>query len=101
MKEFADKGYDHASTNQIVKQAEIGKGMLFYYFKSKQDLYYYVINYAIQFIEQEYMNKIDLDETDFIERLKLATQLKMTTYQAHPDVFHFLGSIFMNENIDR
>lgn len=100
MKEFAEKGYESASTNHIVKQAGIGKGMLFYYFKSKQDLYHYLIAYSIQFIEVNYMNKIDKNETDFIERLKQATVLKMKTYNAHPDVFHFLGTIFMNETID-
>jgi len=100
MEEFAEKGYDQASTNQIVKQAGIGKGMLFYYFKTKQDLYYYLIDYAIDFIESNYMNHIDDQESDFIERLRRATLLKMKTYQAHPNIFHFLGSIFMNENID-
>ena len=33
--EFAEHGYEKASTNRIVKEAGIGKGMLFYYFKSK------------------------------------------------------------------
>lgn len=99
MKEFADKGYEHASTNRIVKQAGIGKGMLFYYFNSKKDLYHYLISYSIQFLEVNYMNKIDLKETDFIERLKQATILKMKTFDEHPDVFYFLGTILLNENV--
>ncbi|GEM01866.1 regulatory protein, tetR family [Halolactibacillus halophilus] len=30
MKHFAENGYKDASTNKIVKEAGIGKGMLFY-----------------------------------------------------------------------
>lgn len=100
MKEFAEKGYKRASTNQIVNYAGIGKGMLFYYFKTKQELYYYLIDYGLDFVESEYLNKVNMEETDFIERIKQATKIKMKSYANHPDLFHFLGTIFMSENID-
>jgi len=41
--EFAQKKYDYASTNSIVKKAQIGKGMLFHYFGNKKNLYIYLI----------------------------------------------------------
>ncbi|GAB2497270.1 hypothetical protein GCM10008929_17930 [Alkalibacterium psychrotolerans] len=44
--EFAEKGYEQASTNQIAKAAGIGKGTLFYYFKNKQNLFYDLIDVA-------------------------------------------------------
>lgn len=100
MKEFAEKGYEHASTNKIIKNANIGKGMLFYYFKTKQDLYYYLINYSLDFVGSEYLNKVNKNEPDFIERIKQATKIKMRSYANHPDLFHFLGNIFMAKNID-
>lgn len=40
-REFAEKGYEDASTNRIVKNAEIGKGTLFYHFGNKENLYIY------------------------------------------------------------
>lgn len=97
MKEFAEKGFDQASTNSIVKEASIGKGMLFYYFKSKQDLYHYLIGYSLDFLKNEYLNKVNIRETDFMERVKQATTIKMKSYKNHPDLFHFLGNIFMND----
>jgi TetR/AcrR family transcriptional regulator len=50
LKEFADKGYEQASTNQIVKDAGIGKGMLFYYFTTKKKLYAYLVDYCINIL---------------------------------------------------
>ena len=38
LKEFAKNGYDKASTNDIVKEAEISKGSLFNYFNSKNEI---------------------------------------------------------------
>ncbi|MGK7378723.1 TetR/AcrR family transcriptional regulator [Planococcus sp. 1R117A] len=38
LQEFAENGYQQASTNRIVKNAGIGKGMLFYYLESKRQL---------------------------------------------------------------
>ena len=38
--EFADKGYKKASTNTIVREAGVSKGLLFHYYKSKKDLYH-------------------------------------------------------------
>src|SRR5690625_4117058 len=86
LKEFAENGYERASTNQIVKHAEIGKGMLFYYFKNKQGLYHYLIDYAISTIEREYLKQIYMEERDFIERFSQITEVKMTYYYKNPKI---------------
>lgn len=43
MKEFALKGYKNASTNEIVKEAGISKGLLFHYFTNKKAYFYIYI----------------------------------------------------------
>lgn len=75
LKEFENNDYEQASTNRIVKRAGIGKGMLFYYFRNKKALYQYLINYSIDIIMNKYLNLINTDEPDFIERIKQATQV--------------------------
>ena len=45
LKEFAQKGYKNASTNQIVKEADISKGLLFHYFKNKKQLFLFLYDY--------------------------------------------------------
>ena len=48
IKEFADKGFEKASTNEIVKEAGISKGILFHYLKIK-NLFLYVYDYSMNF----------------------------------------------------
>lgn len=43
LKEFAQKGYQNASTNEIVKEAGISKGLLFHYFNNKRICTYFYI----------------------------------------------------------
>lgn len=40
--EFAEHGYQQASTNRIAKESGISKGSLFNYLGSKKDQYYFV-----------------------------------------------------------
>jgi len=49
--EFAKHSYKQASTNKIIKEADIGKGTLFYYFNSKKELFEFLIEYGINFIQ--------------------------------------------------
>lgn len=93
--EFAEQGYDKASTNRIVKQAGIGKGMLFYYFNSKKNLYEFLAEYSLDFVEKKYFSQIDLTETDFIERLRQTSKLKFEAQKESENVFNFLGTLML------
>ncbi|HLS61601.1 MAG TPA: TetR/AcrR family transcriptional regulator [Virgibacillus sp.] len=100
LKEFAENGYERASTNQIVKHAEIGKGMLFYYFENKQGLYHYLIDYAISTIEREYLKQIYMEERDFIERFSQITEVKMTYHYENPNVSNFISNMYLDDELD-
>ncbi len=97
MEEFAANGYEKASTNQIVKNAGIGKGMLFYYFQNKKELYNYLVDYCLDVTTTEFINRMDTSEPDFIERLKYIARIKTDYHLKHPNVLNFLGSVFINE----
>lgn len=94
--EFAENGYEQASTNRIVKAAGIGKGMLFYYFENKESLYHYLIDYAIRVLDEHYLNKIDLTETDFIERLKKMAILKWEVFAEYETLGNFMATVGLN-----
>ncbi|MGI2328561.1 TetR/AcrR family transcriptional regulator [Planococcus sp. YIM B11945] len=93
--EFAEHGFEKASTNRIVKAASIGKGMLFYYFKSKRDLYEYLADYSLDFVKKEYFNLVDLSERDFIERLKKISAIKFKAQTENKYVFNFIGTFVL------
>ncbi|MBD7909288.1 TetR/AcrR family transcriptional regulator [Sporosarcina gallistercoris] len=93
--EFAERPYEQASTNRIVKEARIGKGMLFHYFETKQALYEYLVERALSVMEELSKQYLDVSEPDFIERMKGSAKLKMKVYQLHPDLFHFIGQVML------
>lgn len=97
LKEFSENGYEQASTNKIIKIAGIGKGMLFYYFNNKKDLYEYLVDYALNVMFNEYLQLIDLEEPDFIERLKQIAQIKAAYLDNHPYVSNFIGTVFLSD----
>lgn len=48
IEEFANHSFNEASTNRIIKEAEIPKGSLYQYFRDKKDLYLYLIEISTQ-----------------------------------------------------
>ena len=98
--EFAEHGYEKASTNRIVKEAGIGKGMLFYYFKSKKDLYEFLAQYSLDFVIDKYFSRIDSTEPDFIERLKKTSKVKFEAQTENKNVFNFLGTFMLTADFE-
>lgn len=96
MKEFAQKGFDHASTNEIVKEADIAKGLLFHYFKNKQQLFLFAYDYGSELILNEFYKKFDLEEPDFFARIRQMSKLKFEILQIYPEMFRFLEVAYLN-----
>ena len=92
MKEFADKGYDSAKTDNIVEEAGISKGLLFHYFGTKKDFFLFLVKYAFDLCYQNYVNQINMDKDIFV-RLRKNTLLKERIQQQNPDLFNFLMSV--------
>jgi TetR/AcrR family transcriptional regulator len=98
--EFSRNTYDNASTNRIVKEAGIGKGMLFFYFNSKKDLYIYLVEEGIEYIKREYVDKIDENETDFLEKWKIISRVKFEAYKKKPYIFNFMANVYLNSDME-
>jgi len=97
LSEFAEKGYEQASTNRIVKQAGIGKGMLFYYFNSKRELYHYLVRYCLDLIEKEYLGQLDLTMDDMLDWLAHLSQKKFEFFIHYPEASLFLANLVLRE----
>jgi TetR/AcrR family transcriptional regulator len=96
MKEFAQKGFDNASTNEIVKAAEIAKGLLFHYFKNKQQLFLFAYDYGSELILNDFYQKFDLDEPDFFARIRQISKLKFEILHKYPEMFRFLEVAYID-----
>jgi len=97
--EFDQSGFEKASTNEIVRKANISKGSLFNYFNSKIDLYLYLIDYSVQIIEQ-IVEQIDLNETDIFKRIENIGLKKLRIQRKFPQVFDFLVSTKQEESAE-
>ncbi|GEL78196.1 TetR/AcrR family transcriptional regulator [Tenuibacillus multivorans] len=98
LEEFAEHGYEKASTNRIVYQAGVGKGMLYYYFENKRKLYLYLVKNSLDVIEDQYIKHIDISETDVFERMRQIAEFEMRVYSKNYHFFNFMSSVFINED---
>lgn len=90
LKEFAQRGFKKASTNEIVKQAGISKGLLFHYFNNKKDLFLFLYDYASTIFIEEFLKLINLEERDVLARWRQHSLLKFDLIRKHPAMFHFI-----------
>lgn len=65
IEEFAVNGYENTSTNRIVKRLGISKGVLFLYFKSKKNLYLYLVDYLLEFLTNRFLERFQREEKTF------------------------------------
>ena len=98
MKVFALNGYRNASTDDIVKEAGISKGLLFHYFENKIGVYTFLFDYSARYTTLELKSNVDSDITDVFELMRQIEFSKLLTIRSHPYMQMFLKSC-MKEDI--
>ena len=98
IEEFSVYPYEKASTNNIVKNAEISKGLLFHYFGNKKELYEALIEFVLNNLVNGITGGIDWDETDLFERIKQMVMVKMDIGRKYPNMFDFLLKVLTDMN---
>jgi TetR/AcrR family transcriptional regulator len=94
LKEFAQYGYDAASTNRMVEAANISKGVLFKYFNTKEELFLFIC-------EQKSIEKAAWMITDYelpedlFDILREYTVREMKYYREEPEFFMITQQIKM------
>lgn len=89
LKEFGANSFDKASTNNIVKNAGVSKGLLYHYFKSKKELYDYLTDFIYQTIGDEIREKCDFNEGDFFKRIQNVAMIKINLTNRYPGLYDF------------
>lgn len=64
---FAEKGYAGTSVREIVDRAGVSKPVLYYYFKSKEGLFYAILEWAAE-VQQDILNQIFETSGTVLER---------------------------------
>ena len=90
---FAENGYRKASTDVMVKEAGISKGLLFHYFISKQGVYEFVYDYSVKYMMLELMQTVRKDERDFFSIQRMIELAKTRVMKNYPYMQQFLSSV--------
>ena len=90
LKVFALNGYKHASTDDIVAEAGISKGLLFHYFGSKLGLYTFLHDYSVRFMKLELTTGVSSSAKDYFEIRKQIEFAKMQVLRNYPYMQQFL-----------
>lgn len=76
IKLFSQKGFHKSTMDQIAETAGVAKGTLYYHFKSKEDIFKFIIEEGIKIIENEIRDRTDRLE-DPIERLRMICKVQL------------------------
>lgn len=98
LKVFALQGYRHASTDDIVREASISKGLLFHYFESKLGVYSFVYDYSVRYVSLELRSTVSQTEEDLFEILKQTERARMHAMRGYPYMQQFLNRC-MSEDV--
>ena len=98
LKVFAGNGYEHASTDEIVKEAGISKGLLFHYFISKIGLYTFVYDYSVKYLLLELNTGVDKEETDFFKLTRQIKNCELQVMRTYPYLIRFLSESGREQN---
>ncbi len=90
---FAVKGYKDASTDVIVKEAGISKGLLFHYFTSKQGLYDFICDYSTKYMILELTRSVKKNQKDLFELMAQISQGRVRVMRNYPYMYTFLQSL--------
>lgn len=90
LKIFSIGGYKHASTDDIVSEAGISKGLLFHYFGSKLGLYSFLYDYSVRFMKLEITGGVSSTEQDYFEIRRAMEYAKMQVLKNYPYMQQFL-----------
>lgn len=91
LKVFAMQGYKHASTDDIVKEAGVSKGLLFHYFESKLGVYEFVYEYSVRYMVLELSTTVSKDESNLFEVMKQMEFARMNVAKGYPYMQQFLN----------
>src|SRR4030066_2146215 len=90
-KVFAAKGFFPTTMSDIAREAEFGTGTLYKYFKSKEELYFTLIDEKVEEINP--LVKAELSQkTSAVERIKKVLGLQFEFFEQNHDFFRIYTS---------
>ena len=91
IREFAKKGFDGARIDNIARQANSNKQMIYHYFGNKDDLFSKVLEGAYQALRQ-HETEVDLSKLPANEAILALLESTWRHYQENPELIRLLAA---------
>lgn len=91
LEEFGNKGFKGGSTDVITDRLNISKGILYYYFGNKKNLFLYILNYAMNKVTNKMIEDMKtVRANSFSDRVKEVLLRKLRSTLEYPKETQFL-----------
>lgn len=97
---FAKYGYKKTTVDEIVAEAGISKGLFYHYYQNKKQLYLYIYDSYTTILSESIAKEVDISNTDFFDRLKQVTRLRISFINKFPNLWNFLYSAYYEQHPD-
>jgi len=86
---FAENGYHPTSVAEIVQGLGVGKGVFYWYFSSKEELFHEILHDAQQQLRRRQQAAI-VDEPDPVARIELGIRASLTWFEENRSLVNLL-----------
>lgn len=94
---FQEKGFKEATMRDIAAVANINMAMVHYYFRSKEKLFFLVLNEAFSFLLEKVIKILTNDQLDIFEKIRAIVGEYITFFAEKPYLPQFLmGEVIRN-----
>lgn len=91
MRVFSIKGYDVATMDDMAQEAGVAKGTLYYHFKSKEEIFKYIITEGMVIVKEQLKEAADR-ENNSLSKLKVICKLQLELVYEKKDFFKMVMS---------
>jgi AcrR family transcriptional regulator len=88
---FFEKGFEAATMEDIAARAEISKAAIYLYFKSKEDLYYGLVEPALERLSRRLVRIAGHGNLDPVRKIKKMVDATFDFYDRDPDAYHLVS----------
>ena len=95
----ASKGYDQTRMDDIVEKAQLSKGAIYWYYKSKKDIYLSLIDYWFNEYSAGVLKSLE-DKDSSSEQLKSLFEYFVDQFDQNPDTFKIMVEFWRTSGLD-
>lgn len=98
IKVFSNKGYIRATMDEIASSAGLVKGTLYYHFRSKEEIFNFIIKSGMEILKEE-IELIAKEKENPIVKLKMLCKVQLSKVNENKDFFKVIMSQLWGQDL--